>query len=135
MCDLGWHTQQGEVHGWFGGTTVDFIIIRSAGREWTVNGAAVPGLEECIDLDFGFTPATNLLQLRRMALAQGQAVNAPVAWLDASMGTLDFLEQRYERRTETAYWYEAPRFEYAATLEVTPDGFITRYPGLWEAEP
>ena len=62
-------------------------------------------------------------------------MNAPVAWLDASMGTLEFLAQRYERRTETTYWYEAPRFEYAAILEVTPGGFIARYPGLWEAEP
>lgn len=24
---------------------------------------------------------------------------------------------------------------YAALLEVTPTGFICRYPGLWEAEP
>jgi hypothetical protein len=57
-------------------------------------------------------------------------MNAPVAWLDASMGMLEFLARRYERRTETTYWYEAPRFEYAAMLEVTPDGFITRYPAL-----
>ncbi|PKN30783.1 MAG: hypothetical protein CVU64_01780 [Deltaproteobacteria bacterium HGW-Deltaproteobacteria-21] len=134
MSDLGWHTQQGEVHGWFGGKTVDFLIARNTSGEWTMNGAVVPGLEDCIDLDFGFTPATNFLQLRRLALPQGQGLNAPVAWLDASMGTLEFLDQRYERRTETTYWYEVPRFEYAAMLEVTLDGFIARYPGLWEAE-
>jgi hypothetical protein len=44
------------------------------------------------------------------------------------------LPQRYERRSETAYWYEAPTVRYAALLEVTSAGFVRLYPGLWEAE-
>ncbi len=84
--------------------------------------------------DLGFTPSTNLLQLRRLALAEGEAADVRVAWLDAAAGTLDRLDQRYERRTQSEYWYEAPRFEYAALLEVAPTDFILRYPGLWEAE-
>lgn len=134
ICDLGWRTQQGQVYGWFGEKTVDFSVTRMTDGAWTMNGAAVAGLQNCIDLDFGFTPATNLLQLRRLALPPGQAVNVLVAWLGISTGTLEVLNQRYERRTEATYWYEAPKFEYAAMLEVTPDGFISRYPGLWEAE-
>jgi uncharacterized protein len=96
--------------------------------------AAISGLENCVDLDFGFTPATNLLQLRRLALAPGQAAEAPVAWLDVTAGTLKALTQRYERRTEATYWYKAPKFDYAAFLEVSPAGFLQRYPGFWEAE-
>lgn len=38
-------------------------------------------------------------------------------------------------RTGATYWYEAPRFTYAALLEVTPTGFVRLYPGLWEMEP
>jgi hypothetical protein len=134
MCDPGWRTQQGQVSGWFGVKAVDFSITRMSDGVWNMNGAVVAGLGNCMDLDFGFTPATNLLQLRRLTLSQGQAINAPVAWLDAAGGTLEVLDQRYERRTEAAYWYEAPKFEYAAMLEVDPNGFIRRYPGLWEAE-
>ena len=63
------------------------------------------------------------------------AADVPVAWLDVATGTLEVLPQRYERRAEATYWYEAPRFDYAALLEVGPAGFIHRYPGLWEAEP
>ena len=59
----------------------------------------------------------------------------PVAWLDVTSGQLEVLRQRYERRSQWTYWYEAPRFGYAALLEVTPAGFVRRYPGLWEAEP
>lgn len=87
-----------------------------------------------LDVDFGFTPATNLTQLRRIALRIGQSADVPVAWLDVAAGTLDVLHQRYERRSDTAYRYEAPRFDFTTTLDVRPSGFIERYPPLWEAE-
>lgn len=134
-CDLAWRTRQGTVHGWLGMRPVEFGIARTPGGVWTLNGAVVPGLEPLVDLDFGFTPATNLPQLRRAALAPGQAADVPVAWLDVTAGTLTVLPQRYERRAEAAYWYEAPSVDYAGLLEVTDAGFVRRYPGLWEAEP
>jgi hypothetical protein len=102
---------------------------------WTLNSVAVPGLESCVDLDFSFTPATNLPQLRRIALAAGQTADVPVAWLDAAAGALTLLPQRYERRSGDTYWYQAPSLNYEGLLEVSSTGFIRRYPGLWEAEP
>jgi hypothetical protein len=100
-----------------------------------VNGAAVPGLEAYVDLDLGFTPATNLTQLRRVALAPGESAEVPVAWIDAPDGVLQALPQRYERRSATTYWYESPTAGYAELLELAPGGFVRRYPGLWEALP
>lgn len=134
-CDSSWRTEKGSVQGWLGLHSVKFSIARTNSGGWTLNDATVTGLEECVDLDLGFTPATNLVHLRRLALAVDQQAAAPAAWLDVSAGILDGLYQRYERRTETAYWYEAPRFDYQALLEVNPDGFIEHYPRLWEAEP
>ncbi len=134
-CDFEWMTQHGHVCGWLGAQSVEFTIVRTPAGVWTLNGAVVQGLESCADLDLGFTPATNVLPIRRLALAEGQAGQAPAAWLHVSTGTLEVLPQRYERRAEATYWYEAPRFTYAALLEVTPAGFVRRYPGLWEMEP
>ena len=134
VCDLAWRTQRGDVQGWLGERFVELAIERTAEGGWTLNGAVVPGLERCVDLDFGFTPATNLPQLRRAALAPGQSADLPAAWLHVSAGTLVVLPQRYERRTQTTYWYEAPSVGYADLLEVGPTGFIRLYPGLWEAE-
>jgi hypothetical protein len=134
VCDLAWRTQRGDVHGWLGERSVELVIERTAEGVWTLNDAVVPGLERCVDLDFGFTPATNLPQLRRAALALGQSADVPAAWLDVSAGALVELPQRYERRTRTTYWYEAPSVGYADLLEVGPTGFIRLYPGLWEAE-
>jgi hypothetical protein len=101
---------------------------------WTLNENVIPGLEACVDLDLGFTPATNLTQLRRIALAKGQAADVPVAWLDVGSGKMSVLPQRYERRSEEIYWYEAPTANYQGLIEVCSTGFIRRYPGLWEAE-
>ena len=102
---------------------------------WTLNGTAVPGREAYVDLDSGFTPATNLPQLRRLALAEGQAADPPVAWLDVAGGILSVLPQQYERRSEAAYWYEALSVNYQGLLEVGSTGFIRRYPGCRRRNP
>jgi hypothetical protein len=134
VCDGGWRTRKGVVQGWLGGRRIELRVEHAVDGAWTLNGHIVPHLDGCVDADFGFTPATNTLQLRRVALEVGQAVDVPVAWLDVSAGTLDVLHQRYERRDATRYWYEAPRFDFCALLEVRGDGFVGKYPDLWEAE-
>ncbi len=132
-CDAEWRTEHGEVHGWVGTRPIDYLVDRSPDGRWTLNGDVMPHVQGCIDLDFGFTPATNLFQLQRVALKVGEATDLQVAWLDAGSGALQLLEQRYERRTADSYFYSAPRFEYEATLAVNKAGFVTTYPDLWEA--
>jgi len=133
--DAEWRTQKGFVHGWVGARPLDFRIARTSGGTWTLNGRTAHHLDGCVDLDFGFTPATNLFQLRRVALPVGQAAAVRVARLDVFAGILDTLLQRYERRGAGDYWYEAPRFDYYALLQVSAVGFVEKYPNLWEAEP
>lgn len=135
VCDGGWRTRRGSVSGWIGARAVNFAITcDDPGGWWTLDGKPIAGLEGCVDLDLGFTPATNLAQLRRLGLRAGEAADVPVAWLDVGPGTLDRLDQRYQRRSASTYWYEAPRFNYRGLLEVDDNGFARRYPGLWEAE-
>ncbi|MEW6519824.1 MAG: putative glycolipid-binding domain-containing protein [Thermodesulfobacteriota bacterium] len=134
VCDGDWFAQEGEVQGWVGALPLDFRIRRGAEGVWTLNSRIMPALHGCIDLDLGFTPATNVFQLQRVALQVGQAAAVPVAWLDVPAGTLDVLHQHYERRAADIYWYEAPRFGYGALLTVNAAGFVVKYPDLWEAE-
>lgn len=131
-CDAAWRALRGEIRGWLGARPVDIAIDRTAAGDWAVNGAAAAGLERCVDLDLAVTPATNLTTIRRLALSVGDAADVPVAWLDVEATALVALPQRYERRAEAVYWYESPRHGYAALLDVTPEGFVRRYPGLWE---
>jgi len=131
-CDREWRALRGRVSGSIGAASVDYAFARD--DHWSMNGVAVPGLEHCLDLDFGFTPATNILPLSRLALNVGDAADAPAAWFDVDTKTLNELPQRYTRRSETTYWYESPTANYAAELMMRPGGFTRVYPGLWESE-
>lgn len=131
-CNTSWGSRSARVQGSVGTQRVDITVERGDDGRWLMNDAPVRGLDDCVDVDFGFTPATNLLQLRRIALAVGEAAEVPVAWLDVPPGTLLRLEQRYRRLAAERYDYEAPRFAYHAVLEVNDAGFARRYPGLWE---
>ncbi len=133
VCDPAWRTVRGDVQGWLGADPVRHEVERRDGI-WTLDGTPQPRLERCVDLDLGFTPATNLLQLRRIALAVGEGADVPVAWFDVEQDALAPLPQRYERRSEATYWYESPSAGYRGLLEVDAAGFVRRYPGLWEAD-
>lgn len=134
-CDTAWRTRSAMVRGWIGARRLDLRICRTPESRWLLGSELVTKWHACTCLDLGFTPATNLAQLRRAALQVGDAADVPVAWLDVPDGAVEVLAQRYERRSAGQYWYEAPRFGYAALLEVSPAGFVVKYPGLWEAEP
>lgn len=128
--DALWRTRRGIVSGFLGDKTIQHETRRDD-RGWTPDGGAIQGLGRLVDLDFGFTPATNVLQLSRVALKPGQRAEVPVAWFDLDGASLIELPQSYERRGEASYWYEAPTVPYEALLEISPSGFVRAYPGLW----
>ena len=133
-CDGQWRSRGGHVRGWIGERDVDVTITRESDGTWMQNGTAVPRVHACADLDFGFTPATNLFALRRLALSIGEAADAPAAWFDPSTRAVTILPQRYARRSKDAYWYESPTAGYAAELLVDATGFTRLYPDLWVME-
>jgi hypothetical protein len=131
--DTAWKTRRGTVQGFLADDRFDHVIGREP-EGWYLNGAPMRCLDHLWDIDYGFTPATNLLQLRRTAPAQGQKIDLPVAWFDIDAATLIELPQRYERRDATTYWYTAPSVPYEGLLELSDNGFVRRYPHLWEME-
>jgi hypothetical protein len=132
-CDGDWKTVSGRIAGAVGGRAVDDLIVRENGG-WRLNGDPTPGLESLDDLDLSFTPATNVLQLRRVELPTGRPIRLPAAWFDPETRRLSELQQIYERRDALSVYYRAPGVGYEGLLELAPNGFIRLYPGLWEAE-
>ena len=128
-----WRARRGGIRGFLGERIVDCAISRE-GDGWRLDGAQIAGLGHLVDLDYAFTPATNLPQLRRANIRRGQALELPAAWFDVETTTLTELPQRYERRDETTYWYIAPTVGYEGLLEVSSSGFIKSYPRLWRME-
>jgi len=134
-CDRSWKCRSGRVDGYIGDQSWHVRVDRTEAGSWRLDGAYVRGLEVCLDLDLGFTPATNVLQLRRAGLDVGEAADVPVAWLDLPEASLVLLPQRYERRDASSYWYEAPTVGYSGLLELDASGFARSYPQLWLMEP
>lgn len=133
VVDSAWRTMRGRVRGFVADRTIDHRICREQDA-WYFDGVLAEGLEHLWDLDYGFTPATNLLQLRRAAPAPGEAVDLPVVWFDVDAATLSVLPQRYECCSEATYRYRAPTVPYEGLLETAPNGFAKSYPGLWVME-
>jgi hypothetical protein len=100
-----------------------------------LNGVDQPAIRGCIDVDLGFTPATNLLPLRRLALRTGQEAQPRAAYLSFPKIELIVLPQRYRRLSRSEYDYESPDHGYRATLRVTPLGAVATYPGIFEMLP
>lgn len=130
-CNSHWQTTRGTVQGEIGGKSVHLAVARAGTGVWTVNGRVARELSGLVDLDLGFTPATNLFPLKRLALTIGDSAEAEAAWLDEETWTLSRLPQRYERRSAMSYWYESPTAGYSGLLTVDSDGFVRDYPGLW----
>lgn len=133
-CDHAWATRKTTVRGSIGSRPVDLLVTVDASGRWRVDGADVPAVAGCIDVDLGFSPSTNLLPIRRLDLAPGEAADVRAAWLPFPSLELEPLPQRYVRESETTYRYESRGGQFTRVLQVDPSGFVLSYPGIWEAE-
>lgn len=130
-ADLAWRTRGARVTGYVGATAVDLRIRRGRGDRWRVDGEPVAAAEGCPDLDLGFTPATNLLAIRRLGLRVGDRADAPAAYLEVPRLRMIRLAQSYLRTSRTAYDYASPDVGYRGRLRVDRFGGIVDYPGVF----
>jgi hypothetical protein len=132
VADKAFRTKRADVVGYIGNRAVD-LRIRSAGAgRWRIAGSSAAPIAGCLDVDLGFTPATNLLPIRRLALRVGERADAPAAYVQFPRLRLTKLPQRYERIARDKYAYESPKHGYAATLRVLPIGAVADYPRIFE---
>jgi hypothetical protein len=135
-CDAAWQTLAAQLSGWIGARRMVCAISADARRHWRLDGRAIGEVEGCVDLDLSFSPATNLLPIRRLGLAAGNAAPVRAAWLRFPECRLEPLEQRYHRLDAERYGYESISGgeTFQAELRVAPSGFVIEYPGLWTRE-
>jgi hypothetical protein len=135
-CDDQWHTRTAVVEGDAGRTPVRFNLAADGQGRWTRDGESVPQWSGAIDVDLAFTPATNTLPIRRLALDVGESAPVRSAWLRFPELRLEALDQTYTREAELTYRYRAliDGEIVAARLDVDPFGRVVRYEGLWELE-
>ena len=133
-CDAAWRTTRVTIRGRLGNAPAALDLARTRAGEWLAGGAPVAHLAGCVDVDLGFSPSTNLLPIRRLALAVGASAPVRAAWVRFPELALEVLEQVYTRVGEHAYVYESAGGAFRRELTVDAAGFVLDYPGLWAAE-
>ena len=129
--DATWRTLSADVTGTVGGAELAVKIVRGE-TGWRLGDEIQPQLSGCEDVDFSFTPATNLMPLRR--LPDVGRLTTRAAWLRLPSGDLRPLDQSYTRERGGIIAYAAEQTAFATQLVVNECGFVTTYPNLWEAD-
>lgn len=132
IADAAWRTQRAKVSGFVGNKAIELRVRTTSTQRWIVDGQEQRNVAGCIDLDLGFTPATNLIVIRRLSLKVSQRAEVPAAYLAFPGMRFRKLTQTYHRIGRTQFAYEAPDFGYSGTLEVSDSGAVVHYPGLFE---
>jgi hypothetical protein len=135
-CAPDWRTRRAIVAGAAAGAPVEFEFTADGGGQWTLNGAPLPLVEGALDIDLGFTPATNLLPIRRLDLAVGERADVRTAWVRFPELRVEALDQSYQREAERVFRYDAlvDGEPFRARLDTDEFGRVLLYEGLWEAE-
>ena len=136
-CDPQWRTRGVSVEGEEAGVTTRIVLSADGAGSWASGGTPMPELNGALDIDLGFTPATNLLPIRRLALAVGDSARVQTAWVRFPEMRVEVLDQTYTREAEQRYHYQAlvDGEPFSARLDVDACGQVRRYEQLWEAEP
>jgi hypothetical protein len=90
----------------------------------------LPAADGRIDIDLGFTPATNTLPIRRLDLPIGSGADVTAVWFRWPQRVVEPLVQRYERQT-TDRWRYASASGFAADLTVDDLGLVIDYGEIW----
>jgi uncharacterized protein len=135
-CEGDWRTRLAIITGSASGAPIRFELRTDGGGHWTLDGVPLPRVEGALDIDLGFTPATNLLPIRRLDLAIGERVEVRTAWVRFPELRVEALEQSYRREAARVFRYDAlvdgERFQ--ARLDTDEFGRVILYEDLWNAE-
>ena len=138
-----WATREVQVAVRIGATGERRLRIRAdASRRWTIDRDPALGVDAptadseafrgLVDIDLGFTSATNTLPIRRLASAIDDAVDVTAVWVSFPELTIEPLPQRYLRLGERRYRYESAGGAFVAEIEVDDLGLVVSYEGGWE---
>jgi len=133
ICDTDWSSRAAFVRGWIGSRNIHINLTRTPASGWTSNGQQLVHMQGFLDIDLGFTPASNTNVIHRLDLQIGQGVETTAIWLDPTDWTIKPLMQFYRKLSSNNYHYASPIHDYEAELEVDNFGMVINYPNLWKA--
>jgi hypothetical protein len=110
-------------------------ITLHAGRTdgWELNGVRAPSLDNCYDIDLGWTPATNTIPIRRLDLEIGESASIAAAWVRFPELDVVSNEQRYTRLASDRWRYQSGDFDFELITDPGSGLVVTYGDELWRA--
>ena len=92
-----------------------------------------PHLQGCDDVDLGWTPATNTVPIRRMALGIGESREITAAWI--RFPELDVVRnvQKYARLDVDRWRYQAGEYDFELVTDAATGLVLAYGDDLWRA--
>lgn len=132
QCDPQWRTREAEIEAAIDGKQKRLLLQVSSDGLWKLSGHPAQQLSGCQDIDLAFSPATNIIAIRRLKLAVGAVGLSRAAWVSFPAMSISILEQTYRRLSETTYQYRTDDGAFETMLTVTEQGLVISYPPFWE---
>jgi hypothetical protein len=135
-ADNNWHARECLLQ--VGGENGKTVHLYSDGQGHWIDavGGAYSVLDGCLDIDISYTPFTNTLPIRRLALKPGENADLLVAYITVPELSIRPVQQRYTCLSQTAsggiYRYEGLESNFTADLLVDDQGLVVDYPGIWK---
>ncbi len=130
QVDESWRTRGVEVELQDGGRLRATLTTDGEGH-WSRDSEYLADLDNCLDVDLEWSPSTNTLPIRRLALAVGESKDVSAAWIRFPSLEVQRLDQTYERLEDRRYRYRSENF--TAVLAVDEDGIVLQYGLNWKA--
>jgi hypothetical protein len=96
----------------------------------------IPSLKGCRDVDIFYSPFTNTLAIRRLALKKGESADIHVAYINVPDLEVSAVQQRYTFLETTSqgglYRYESLASGFTTELPVDADGLVIEYPKFFK---
>jgi hypothetical protein len=110
------------------------IVLRSQhGAGWEVDGELAPHLDGCPDIDFGWTPATNTVPIRRLGLEVGETASITAAWVRFPELDVVASEQWYRRLAINRWQYTSGEYNYQLVTDPATGLVLSYGDDLWRA--
>jgi hypothetical protein len=134
-CDSEWRVRELEVAVLSGDEPSLRLLSDGQGHWSTSEGAALPLLDGCIDVDLSATPFTNTLPIRRLAWQHGRSVELQMVYVEIPALRVSVYPQRYTCLEGPIpagrFRFESLRIDFTADISVDADGLVVDYPRLF----
>ena len=95
-------------------------------------GKHLQQFDDCNDIDIALSPFTNTIPINRLHLNPGESCKIDVIYIDPVKKSVSRNQQRYTHIESNKYRYENLDSAFVSDLVVDRDGFVIKYPGIWE---